>query len=278
MSEQSDAAKKALKNLEPRQRKFVEAYCRLFNATQAALSAGYSKKTARIIGAQNLSKLNIKTAIAAIFATSSMEPDEIAARWTALARAGLDDFYTKQEYEEETFLDEPLAGRIAKTEQADAYDYEYTERAAVILGLDGDQLAEYWDLYKRRKRDRQLAILSDQMELERDPKATYKVAGGPPVKKYRMVLDLVKAADLGLLDMVKTIAPTEFGLKVELRSPDAALDNLAKWRGMLTTKVDITSGGEKLPASPVLGLLTLEQKKEMLARMKQAQQEGASNG
>jgi hypothetical protein len=276
MSEQSDAAKKALKNLEPRQRKFVEAFCACFNATKAAETAGYSKKTARQQGYRLLTNVYIKNAVKLVLDTAAMDPEEIAARWTALARAGLDDFYTKQEYEEESFVDAPLAERIAKTNEADAYDYEYTERAAVILGLDSEALAEYWDLYKRRKRDRELAILSDQMELERNPAATYKVPGGPPIKKYRMVLDLVKAADLGLLDMVKTIAPTEFGLKVELRSPDAALDNLAKWRGMLTTKVDITSGGEKLPATPVLSLLTLEQKKEILAKMKQAQQEGGA--
>jgi hypothetical protein len=276
MSEQSDAAKKALKNLEPRQRKFVEAFCACFNATKAAETAGYSKKTARQQGYRLLTNVYIKNAVKLVLDTAAMDPEEIAARWTALARAGLDDFYTKQEYEEETFLDAPLAGRIAAIEADDAYDYEFTERSAAVLGLDGDKLALYWDDYKGRQRSRKLDMLRHQMELERNPAATYKVPGGEPIKKYRMVLDLVKAADLGLLDMVKTIAPTEFGLKVELRSPDAALDNLAKWRGMLTTKVDITSGGEKLPASPVLGLLTLEQKKEMLAKMKQVQQEGGA--
>ena len=68
-------------------------------------------------------------------------------------------------------------------------------------------------------------------------------------------------------------------MKVELRSPDEAMNNLAKWRGMLTTKIDMTSGGKPLAAPLLLGVLTLEQKKELLAarQLLRKQQEGASN-
>jgi phage terminase small subunit len=50
--------------LEPRQQRFVDEYLIDFNATQAAIRAGYSPKNARVIASQNLSKLNIRTAIA----------------------------------------------------------------------------------------------------------------------------------------------------------------------------------------------------------------------
>lgn len=46
-----------------KQQCFVEEYLVDLNAAQAAIRAGYSKKTAHIIGAQNLSKLNIAKAI-----------------------------------------------------------------------------------------------------------------------------------------------------------------------------------------------------------------------
>lgn len=49
--------------LTERQRRFVEAYVETGNATEAARRAGYSKKTANIIGPENLSKLSIKKAI-----------------------------------------------------------------------------------------------------------------------------------------------------------------------------------------------------------------------
>jgi phage terminase small subunit len=268
MSDQSDAAKKALKILSPQRRKFVEAFCACFNGTKAALAAKYSAKTARIQASQLLTILNIKIAIKAVLDTAAMDPEEIAARWTALARSGLDDFYTKEEYEEPTKVLRPLIERIAEME----CEYSFENRVASRQVLDEKQLLEH----SLRQNGRRNKIIRLQVELEMNPAATYET-DGPPVKKYRMVLDLVKAADLGLLDLARAITPTEFGMKVELRSADDAMNNLAKWRGMLVNKVDVTSGGDKLPASPVLGLLTLEQKKGMLERLKKAQQEGATS-
>lgn len=46
--------------LTPKQRSFADEYIKLGNATQAAIKAGYSKKTANRIGAENLSKLVIR--------------------------------------------------------------------------------------------------------------------------------------------------------------------------------------------------------------------------
>lgn len=46
-----------------KQQRFVEEYLVDLNATQAAIRAGYSPKTAKEIGSQNLTKLNIKNCI-----------------------------------------------------------------------------------------------------------------------------------------------------------------------------------------------------------------------
>ncbi len=51
--------------LTPKQSRFVEEYLVDLNATQAAIRAGYSEKTAAVIGCQNLIKLNIAEAIQA---------------------------------------------------------------------------------------------------------------------------------------------------------------------------------------------------------------------
>lgn len=50
-------------NLTPKQQRFVEEYLIDLNATQAAIRAGYSEKTAAVIGAENLIKPNIAKAI-----------------------------------------------------------------------------------------------------------------------------------------------------------------------------------------------------------------------
>ena len=46
--------------LTAKQKKFVDSYIADSNATKAALEAGYSKRTARFVGAENLTKPNMK--------------------------------------------------------------------------------------------------------------------------------------------------------------------------------------------------------------------------
>ena len=53
-----------MRKLTPRQARFVEEFLVDCNATQAAVRAGYSEKTAGVIGHENLSKPNIAAAIA----------------------------------------------------------------------------------------------------------------------------------------------------------------------------------------------------------------------
>ena len=54
---------KRVAGLTDKQRRFVDEYLVDLNATQAAIRAGYSKKTAGQIGEQNLKKIEIQTAI-----------------------------------------------------------------------------------------------------------------------------------------------------------------------------------------------------------------------
>lgn len=49
--------------LTPKQRKFADNYIKSGNATQSAISAGYSRQTAAVIGAENLTKPYIKSYI-----------------------------------------------------------------------------------------------------------------------------------------------------------------------------------------------------------------------
>jgi len=49
--------------LTPKQQKFADKYIKTGNAAQSAIEAGYSKKTAQVIGAENLSKPMVKSNI-----------------------------------------------------------------------------------------------------------------------------------------------------------------------------------------------------------------------
>ena len=68
------------KQLTLKQERFVHEYLIDLNATQAAIRAGYSKKTAKQIGSQNLSKLDISAAIQEA-ASERIERIKIDADW-----------------------------------------------------------------------------------------------------------------------------------------------------------------------------------------------------
>lgn len=71
---------------------FVEEYLSCFNATKAAIAAGYSPKTARTIGAQNLTKVDIASAISQRLKETAMSADEVMMRLAAQARGSMAQF------------------------------------------------------------------------------------------------------------------------------------------------------------------------------------------
>lgn len=76
--------------LTKKQELFVDEYIVDLNASQAAIRAGYSKKTARQLASENLTKPNIKKAISERLAEKKskliMKQDEILERLTSLGR------------------------------------------------------------------------------------------------------------------------------------------------------------------------------------------------
>jgi phage terminase small subunit len=239
-------AEQALAKLKPQQRKFAEAFCATFNASKAAEAAGYSAKTARQQGSRLLTIVDIKNAVKAVLESSAMEPEEIVARWTRLARAGLNDFMRKVEYEDRPKVQQPLTEAIEKIREEIEYEYEFMVRSWDVLCPSEDDKSKELLQHEQWKKHRRIDILRHQMQLERDPKA-FRLIDGPPVTKSRMELDLVKADELGMLDLIKIHKENGDGsVSLSLKDGEAAMDNLAKWRGMLTSKVDVTSGGDKI--------------------------------
>lgn len=78
------------KKLTLKQQRFVDEYIISGNATQAAIKAGYSKKTANRIATENLSKPVIKTAIdkrnAEIKSEKTMDMQEVMELLASIAR------------------------------------------------------------------------------------------------------------------------------------------------------------------------------------------------
>lgn len=85
------------KKLTAKQARFIEEYMVDLNATQAAIRAGYSEKTGKDIGCQNLAKPNIASEIAKRRAKVSdkvgMTAEKLRAENAKLAFSSVLDFY-----------------------------------------------------------------------------------------------------------------------------------------------------------------------------------------
>lgn len=69
-----------------KQRVFIDEYLKHFNATRAAIDAGYSPQTAYNIGWENVRKREIAEAISRRLSESAMGPDEVLMRLAEQAR------------------------------------------------------------------------------------------------------------------------------------------------------------------------------------------------
>ena len=75
-----------INGLTPKEYKFVAEYIIDLNAAKAARRAGYSRRTARAIGYENLTKPHIKTEIDKRIAAAALSDEEILAGIAAFAR------------------------------------------------------------------------------------------------------------------------------------------------------------------------------------------------
>lgn len=82
--------------LNARQIAFCEYYTIYLNATKAALSAGYSEKTAYSIGARLLKQVEIKAHIAQLLEEKTIKREEILARLSEMATFDIGDITDSQ--------------------------------------------------------------------------------------------------------------------------------------------------------------------------------------
>ena len=78
--------------LRNKQKAFVEGYLRCWNATEAAREAGYSPRTAKSIGSENLTKPDIQAEIINRLREHHMSSDEALMLLSDIARADISDF------------------------------------------------------------------------------------------------------------------------------------------------------------------------------------------
>lgn len=131
--------------LTTKQQVFIIEYTRDFNATRAALAAGYSEKTAYSIGQQNLKKVEIANAIRARIDELTVGADEMLIGLSQQARASLGDFF--KVVEEWTFFPLPTQ-EIIDAKEVDILDENGEKTGTKVsywvrhIALDLDKLID----------------------------------------------------------------------------------------------------------------------------------------
>jgi phage terminase small subunit len=121
-----------------KQKRFIEEYTVDFNATQAAIRAGYSERTARAIGSENLTKPDIEAAIQERINNLAMKADEVFIRLSDMARADVGDFMDIESMSFNLSLEKAkelgLTHLIKKVKQ----------RTTITQKKDGDEEEQHW--------------------------------------------------------------------------------------------------------------------------------------
>lgn len=192
------------KKLTDKQLAFIEHYLTHWNATKAAIDAGYSEKTARTTGSENLTKPDIQAAIQQRLTELKMGADEVLTRLAKHARADMGDF----------------------------------------LRIDEDDVTVTWSLLKLPTDENgEVDELGARMRLamQENVEPTDRILRTETIKRAWARLDLMEAGRRGKLDLIKEYKIDKDGaVTAKLVDSQAALALIGKHHGLFVEKIDIS--------------------------------------
>lgn len=229
-----------------KQQRFIEEFCAVGNATQAAIRAGYDPANARQMGYENLTKPYIRKAVDERLAQMAM-PGEVALKQMGdIARTRLNDFmYTT-----------PVQGY----EQEEQYVTILINHARnAIKGVEAFIGRNKLTKETRKPFDAKIARLYEQIAdweemVERWGDDVTLIVPGRPVVHYVTRLDLPALARAKEEGRIKKFKETKDGVEVEMHAADGALRDILKIAGLYEKhnkqKKDtllLTIGGKPFP-------------------------------
>ncbi|MBC3785737.1 terminase small subunit [Spirosoma utsteinense] len=211
-----------LDSLKPNYRRFVEAYCECFNASESYRRAGYAKKNANVDGCKLLANPRIKAAIAYLCEQLAMSSGEAVKHMADIATTRLNDFMVIRMVLKTPMVRKGLQTLIDELDNEMSFEDEY----ATLAKLSDTELAAH----KADQKSRELKGIRYALELERNPKA-YRDVPGESVWVEEATVDLVALAKAKGQGRIKSLSYTEHGPKVELYAADSALDKILQLHG-----------------------------------------------
>ena len=223
--------------LTQKEQEWVENYMRMGrNQTAASRAMGYSAPDKH--GWRMSKNVHVRVAVAERVASLRIEANDVLYRIDQRARATGEDFLRFETRQRRPKVWAPVA--LAIEEKRHEVDVERETIARLELTGKARDEADA----ALAKLERELVRL--EVVQEQDPARHVRI-DGPIVERVEASFDLAAMRDAGKLHLVKSVKrDKEGGIAVELHSAEHADDVLAKHLGLLTEKVDLTSGGEPL--------------------------------
>jgi phage terminase small subunit len=227
--------------LTAKQKRFVDEYLIDLNATQAAIRAGYSAKTAEWIGPQLLGKTHVAEAIAERMkereARTGITQDMVLERWWKIATADPNDLIQYRRV-------------CCRHCHGHGFGFQWVDEAEFDRALAAASAAK----------DKQPAVLptnvggfgfNPTLDPRADcPKCNGEGIGEPFVQDTRKLKGAAKLLYAG-------VKVTKEGLEVKMHDQMKALELVGRHLGMLKEKVEMTGkdGGPVIGAMPKLEIV-----------------------
>lgn len=209
--------------LTTKQKRFCEEYLVDFNATRAAIRAGYSRDTARFIACENLTKPNILQFIDEKLSEMSIGGQEALKLISDIAKTSLNDYFTIKMVEHTPRVQKSLQVLIKEIENQIEFEKQFAGQAKLSK--------EERKAYQQSQKQRALQIIRYRLELKYNPKAT-RIVDGQTILVDSAELDMVKLVADKEGGRIKSISHTPHGPRVEMYSADVALMNIARIHGL----------------------------------------------
>lgn len=218
--------------LTAKQARFCIEYCVDFNATQAAIRAGYSEDSAGAIGHENLQKLEIIERIEQrkeeLAAAAALTPEWVLNQWLKLAGGDPSDLSRV---------------KIVNCRHCWGYDgaYQYTQ----------NEYKNTVDEAIERGKPAPECLGGMDFDPNAPPNGDCQECGGDGVEIVCNVDTLkVKGRSRGLFAGIKQTAN---GPEIKLRDQDAALKNIAAYLGMSIDRKELSGPGGRPIATVAIG-------------------------
>lgn len=217
-----------------KERRFIDEYMIDLNATQAAIRAGYSKKSARQIATEILSKPSIKSEIEKRLKALQLDADGTKSIVSKIAKSNANRYLKVVEVEHTPLVKKHLLELIAILKKEIAFESQY----AALAGLTAKEYVQHTASQSNRERQ----ILRYELELNDNPDAT-RIVPGEPVLVEDTVFDLVALAKDKENGIIKSFKMTKDGPQVEFCSIDGQLANLLRVHGEFDDKLEVSEKG-----------------------------------